>query len=146
MPVSAKWYGKSLQNQYAGTAVNWTADTIKVALTTSTYTPNQDTHDYYDDITNEVANGNGYTTGGTALAGKSINYDTATNAIQLRGGTAQWTGSFTARYAVIYKDTGNGATSPLMGYVDFGGDETISSATLSVVFDQTEGVLKIAAA
>lgn len=149
MAVSCKWYGLGLQGQYSATAarrVDWVGDTIKVALCTSSYTPNQDTHDFYNDLTNEVANGNGYTTGGASLANKTTSYDTATNETRLDADDVSWTSSsFTARYAVVYKDTGAAATSPLLGYVDFGGDETVASGTLTITWDAT-GVLKITAA
>ena len=42
-------------------------DTIKVALVTATYTPDQDLHEDFADLTNEVV-GTGYTAGGGALA------------------------------------------------------------------------------
>lgn len=45
---------------------------LKLQLHTSTYTPNRNTHDYQDDLTNEVANGNGYTTGGKAVANPTV--------------------------------------------------------------------------
>lgn len=150
MPATAKWYGKALEGQYGATAgrrVDWAGDTIKVALCTSSFSPNQDTQDFYDDITNEVANGNGYTTGGATLSSKTVNYDSSTNTVALRAGASSWTtATFTARYAVIYKDTGTGSTSPLIGYVDFGGDETVSSGTFTITWDVTDGVLKITAA
>ena len=149
MPATAKWYGKAIEGQYGTTAarrVDWGTDTIKVALCTSSFTPDQDTQDFYDDVTNEVS-GTGYTAGGATLASKSVNYDSASNTMSLRAGATSWTGAtFTARYAVIYKDTGTGSTSPLLGYVDFGGDETVSSGTFSITWDVTDGVLKITAA
>ena len=148
MPATAKWYGKALSGQYGTTAANrvdWSGDTIKVALCTSTYTPNQDTHDFFDDITNEVS-GTGYTAGGATLSSKSVNYDSATNVTSLRAGASSWTGAtFTCRYAVVYKSTGTASTSPLIGYVDFGGDETVSSGTFTITWDVTDGVMKITA-
>lgn len=149
MAVTAKWYGEGLLGQYSATAarrVDWDTDTIKVSLHTSTYTPDQDAHNFYDDLTNEVPNGSGYTTGGTAITTSTPTYDTGTNEVRLDATDAQWTSaSFTARYAVIYKDTGVAGTSPLLGYVDFGGDETVSSGTFTITWDST-GVLKITAA
>ena len=44
-------------------AIDWLNDTIKVMLVTSAYTPDQDAHDFKDDITNEIS-GTGYTAGG----------------------------------------------------------------------------------
>ena len=148
MPVSAKWYGKALEGQYSATSarrVDWVNDTIKVALCTSSYTPDQDAHDFFNDITNEVS-GTGYTAGGATLGTKSLNYDTATNVLSLRAATSSWTSAtFTARYAVIYASTGSSATSPVLGYVDFGGDQTVSSGTFNIAWDATDGVLKITA-
>lgn len=149
MAATAKWYGKAIEGQYGATAarrVDWATDDIKVALCTSSFTPNQDTQDFYDDLTNEVS-GTGYTAGGALLASKSVNYDAASNVVSLRAGATSWTGAtFTCRYAVVYKDTGTGSTSPLIGYVDFGGDEQVSSGTFTITWDVTDGVLKITAA
>jgi hypothetical protein len=147
--VTAKWYGEALLGQYSSTAarrVDWDADTIKCSLHTSSYSPNQDTHNFYDDLTNEVANGNGYATGGVALTTSAPAYDATSNTLRLDASDAQWTSAtFTARYAVVYKDTGSAATSPLLGYVDFGGDETVSSGTFTIQWDSTDGVLRIVA-
>lgn len=147
--ATGKWFGLSLTGQYGATAgnrVDWVTDTIKVALTTNTFTPNQDTHDFFNDVTNEVV-GTGYTAGGITLTGKSVSYDTASNETRLISSlNPSWTASsFTARWAIIYKDTGTASTSPLLGYVDFGGDETVSSGTFTITWDAT-GVLKITAA
>jgi hypothetical protein len=116
-----------------------------VALTTSAYTPAQDTHNFFDDVTNEIT-GTGYTAGGVTLAGKTTAYDATSNETRLDANDASWTtASFTARRAVVYKDTGTASTSPLLGYVDFGGDQTVSSGTFTIQWDAT-GVLKITAA
>jgi hypothetical protein len=96
-------------------------------------------------VTNEIV-GAGYTAGGVALGTKSVSYDSATNETRLIAANSQWTAaSFTARIAVVYKDTGVAATSPLLGWVDFGADETIASGTFTIQWDAT-GVLKLAAA
>jgi hypothetical protein len=58
-------------------------------------------------LTNEVANANGYTTGGTALALTLSGTTTVTVAMTT---APVWTasgGSITARYAVIYEVGGN---------------------------------------
>lgn len=75
MAVSAKWYGKAFLSVF-NKEVDWGTDTIKVALTTSTYTPNADTHDYFDDVTNEVT-GTAYVAGGATLGTKTITYTAA---------------------------------------------------------------------
>jgi hypothetical protein len=119
----------------ANKEIDWDSDTIKVALVTSSYTPAQDTHDYWDDVSaNEVANGNGYTTGGATLGSKTITQDDATNKQTFDAADTSWTAStITARYAVIYNSTpGSGATNPLIGYVDFGSDQSSSSGTFLI--------------
>ncbi len=70
MAVTAFLYG-SVPAKLANKEIDWDTDTIKVALCTSTYTPNQDTHDYFNDITNEVS-GTGYTSGGATLTSTEV--------------------------------------------------------------------------
>lgn len=122
--------------------VDWVGDTIQCSLHTVTYTPDQDVHDFFNDATNEIT-GTGYTAGGVSLGSKTLTYDTATNQVRLDAVDASWTGAtFTARYAVIWKDTaGASTTDPLLSYVDFGADESVASGTFSVVWDAT-GVLR----
>jgi hypothetical protein len=146
MAVTAKVYGVPVKNQYNGAAVvDWDTDTIKIALCSSSYVPDQDTHDFFNDVTNEIT-GTGYSAGGATLASCTVTYDTATNEIRLDAADASWTtASFTARYAVIYKSTGTASTSPLVCWIDFGSDQTGSSGTFTVVYDTT-GVLKFVVA
>lgn len=144
MAVSATWNGPAIEGQYGTTAarrIDWVTDTIKVMLATSTYTPNQDTHDFVNDVTNEVS-GTGYTAGGATLGSKTVVYTGASNKLVLDAADTSWTtATFTARYAIVYKDTGTASTSPIMGTVDFGGDQTVTAATFSIVWD-ADGVLK----
>lgn len=44
---------------------------VKILMTTDTYAPNFDTHDFRDDITNEVT-GTGYSAGGVVMTGTSL--------------------------------------------------------------------------
>jgi hypothetical protein len=123
---------------------DWDTDTIKVSLHTSTYTPDQDAHDFYNDVTNEVSSTN-YTAGGATLTTPTVTYDSATNEIRLDADNPSWTPvSFTARYAVWYKSTGTASTSPLIAYTDFGADVTVSSGTFTITVDST-GVIKATA-
>jgi hypothetical protein len=68
--------------------IDFDTDVIKCSLHTSTYTPNRDTHRYQSDLTNEVASGNGYTTGGATLAGCSMAYTAANSLTAWVGSTA----------------------------------------------------------
>lgn len=122
MAVTAKLYG-SYPAKVANKEIDFDSDTIKVALCTSSYTPDQDAHDYFNDITNEVT-GTGYSAGGATLGSKTVTYTSGTNTQAFDAADTQWASStITARYAIIYDASpGSAATNPLIGYVDFGAD------------------------
>jgi hypothetical protein len=142
MAVTAFWYGNALLKAL-NKEIDWDSDVIKVALVTSTHVPNQDTHAYFSDITNEAV-GTGYTVGGQALASKTITYTGATNVIALDAADTTWASStITARYAVIYDDTpATAATKPLLAYVDFGVDQSSTNGNFTLTWD-ANGILKI---
>ena len=114
--MPSKLYGNFLAKAL-NKEVDWDSDTIKVALLTSAYTPNQDTHDYYDDVSGSEVSGTGYSAGGNTLSSKTVTYDTATNVIVLDAADTTWASStITARYAVVYDDSGaTAASKPLIG-------------------------------
>ena len=123
-------------------SIDLDTDTIKVALVTSSYTPNQDTHDNFDDVTNEVS-GTGYTAGGQALANKAVTADNTDNEGVFDADDVTWSSStITARGAVLYKDTGTASTSKLICYIDFGADKISSSGNFTITWD-AEGILNL---
>lgn len=123
-------------------SIDLDTDTIKVALVTSTYTPDQDAHDNFDDVTNEVS-GTGYTAGGAALGSKVVSVDNTDNEGVFDAADATWsTSTITARAAVLYKDTGTPSTSKLICYIDFASDQ-ISSAGDFVIAWNAEGILNL---
>ncbi|RMH18227.1 MAG: hypothetical protein D6698_07355 [Gammaproteobacteria bacterium] len=139
--ATATAYGPGFQNFFDNN-IDWVNDTIKVALTTSTYTPNQDTHEFFSDVTNEVT-GTGYTAGGQTLTTKTATYDSATNTIKLDAADVTWASStITARYAVVYKDTGVSTTSPLICYIDFVSDQSSSSGDFTITWD-ANGIINV---
>lgn len=101
-------YGKAYANLLGGetsgesSAVDFLSDTIKMALTTSAYTPNRDTHEFFSDITNEIT-GTGYTAGGVALASKTITYTAADSWATARANSTAY-----AVGDVVRPSTGNG--------------------------------------
>lgn len=107
--------------------VDTVANTVKIALTTSTYTPNstETGNSAYADITNELTTANGYTAGGGTLT--SVVSTAITGGFKLSSAAFVWTasgGSISAwRNAVMYvSGTLWARTSPLIGY--FIGDAT----------------------
>lgn len=123
-------------------SIDLDTDTIKVALVTSTYTPDQDTHEFFSSVTNEVS-GTGYSAGGAALANKAVTEDTVDDEGVFDADDTSWASStITARAAVIYKDTGVAATSPLICYIDFGADKSTTAGTFLITWN-AEGLLNL---
>ena len=125
-------YNSCIDDEARG-AIDFDTDTFKLMLVTSSYTANKDTHDKRDDVTNEVANGNGYTTGGATVA-CTVTKDTANDKVTLVFAAASWaTSTFTAAGGVIYKSRGGASSADnLVAFIDFGGDVSSSSSTFSV--------------
>jgi len=115
---------------------------INVALVTSTYTPDIDTHEDFADITNEVT-GTGYTAGGATLASKTVTKDTVDDEGVFDAADVTWSSStITARGAVVYLDTGTAATSLLIAYFDFGADKVSSSGDFTIQWN-AEGIINV---
>lgn len=112
-----------------------TTDTLKVMLLDNTYTANIDTHQNKDDIdtlTVEIS-GTGYTAGGQALAGVSVTTDNVNDLAVVDANDVVWTNAtITARYALVYLDTGTPSTSTLLGLFDFGTDITSTNADFTI--------------
>jgi hypothetical protein len=101
---------------------DFAVDTIKIALYTNAATLNADTTAYT--TTGEVV-ATGYTAGGNTLT-PTVSSSSGTSFVTFANTT--WSGAFTARGALIYKD-GGGAICVL----DFGSDKT-SVTTFEVQF------------
>jgi len=147
MATTAKWYGQALLGLVSATAArrfDWANDTFKVALVKSAYTPDQDAHDFWDDVSANEITGTGYTAGGKELFEKAVSYDAATNTVRLKAKTVEWK-EVTAeyRYAVVYKDTGTAGTSPVVQYLDAGAVQKIVAGTVKIEWDATDGAMRI---
>lgn len=105
--------------------------TFKMILTTSSQALDAtfvgtSTECLYADLTAQVANGNGYTTGGKTL---TMSVTQSTGTITVDCDDQSWTSAtFTAKYAVIFNDTPTSPADPLLGFVDL---ETTSGTGLS---------------
>lgn len=144
--MPSKLYGNFLAKAL-NKEVDFDSDTIKVALLSSSYTPNQDTHDYFDDVSTYEVTGTGYTSGGQTLGSKTVTYDSANNVIVLDAADVTWSSStITARYAVIYDDSGaTAASKALIGYVDFSSDQSSTNGNFTITWDST-GIVRITVA
>jgi hypothetical protein len=143
--MPSKLYGNFLLKAL-NKEVDFDTDTIKVALLSSSYTPDQDAHDYFNDVSTYEVSGTGYTAGGNTLASKTATYDSANNVIVLDAADTTWASStITARYAVVYDATGTSSTSALIGYVDFGSDQSSTNGNFTITWDST-GIVRITVA
>jgi hypothetical protein len=109
--------------------IDFDAATYQGSLHTSTFAPNVDTMDFQDDLTNEVANGNGYTTGGAVLTGLALTYDAPTDQIRWDFNDPSWNFAIATswRYMNVWINTaGAASTDPLMFLLDWGTTQTVS--------------------
>lgn len=88
--------------------VNFSTDTLKVALVKNSYSYNT-THEFYSDLGANVLNTPQLLTGKTVVGGVFDAADVTFTAVTIGD---------TALAVVIYKDTGTGSTSPLLAYID----------------------------
>jgi len=99
--------------------IDLTSDTIKCMLT-SGHTVDIDNDAYYSDVSSDEVSGTGYTAGGATLANKSVTQDDTNDKAVFDADDVTWSSStITADGAILYKDTGNGSTSPVIAYFPF---------------------------
>jgi hypothetical protein len=124
-------YNRALELWARGN-IDFDTDTFRVMLTTSGYSENKDTHDFRDDVTNEVT-GTGYSAGGNTVT-VSVTLDTVNDRVDISLGGTTWPAStITARKAVYYKSRGGAASADeLVAVNDFGSDVISSSGTFTL--------------
>lgn len=151
VPDKAKLNFESATNTLAQS----TAANFKVALVSSAWTPANSTDEVWADVSaNEIANGNGYTTGGAAAATVTLNQTSGTVKFTLTFASPTWTASGTGipawrRAVLYYSGTLNGKVNPLIGH--FLGDSsgtvdiplTTSGNTITLTMNAS-GILTIA--
>ena len=104
------------------------ADTIKIALFTSSASLGASTTAY--STSNEVANGNGYATGGIELTSRAV--ATSGTTAYFDAADPSWTSAtFTANGALIYNSS---ASDKAIAVLAFGGDFTVAGGTFQIVF------------
>ena len=109
--------------------VHLAADTYKIALFVSAATLSKSTTAYA--ATNEVPNGNGYTTGGATLAGFTTALDTDTAVLDWTTDPSWPAATITARGALIYNST---RSNKAVAVLDFGADIVSTNGTFTVTF------------
>lgn len=119
----ASWnlYDIFRQKQVAGQGqIDIDSVTIKCALVVAAYTPDQNLHDFWSDVSANEVSGSNYTAGGNACASPTVTMSGAGLVTVDANDPATWaqhaTGFSNAVRAILYRDTGVGTTSELIAY------------------------------
>lgn len=116
------------------------AGTLKMAIVTGSYTPDQNAHDFWNDVSANEVSGTGYTAGGNALATPTWTMSGAGLGTFDASDPATWSqngaGFSNGRRAIIYYDTGTASTSTLVAYSDnFGADTGNVAGDLTITLN-----------
>jgi hypothetical protein len=86
--------GNSVKYKLATAGINFSSDTFKARLMATGYAFNRTTHLKWSNVSaNELANVNGYTTGGMALTGVAVTEDNTNNKTTVTWNNPTWTAS-----------------------------------------------------
>lgn len=122
---------------------NFSANTFKIALYTSTATLGESTTAY--SATNEVASTGNYTAGGNTLT-VSVTPTSTGNVAFLSFANTTWANAtITANGALIYNNTNANAAVAVLA---FGGDKTSTNGTFAINFptaDSTSAIIRLTA-
>lgn len=123
--MSNALYGKG-RDKFLNGSINWTSDTIKAILIDSAdYTVSIDTHEFLSDVAAAARVSTATLSGKSSALGVADASDTVFSTVS----------GDTVEAILLYKDTGNEATSALIGYIDVatglpvtpnGGDITVA--------------------
>ena len=128
---------RTFYNSYKAAVFNPTinpySDTIKCAFLTSSYTPDYDAHDNFDDVSAyEISASGTYSAGGITLTNKTVTQDNTDNeGVFDCDDVSVTSATITTRYAVFYKSTGTPSTSKLIALDDFGSNKSSSTGTFT---------------
>ena len=124
------------------------ADTIKIALFTSSASLGAATTDY--STSNEISNtsGSAYTAGGAALTNTGVGL-TSTTAFTDFSDVSFTSATFTANGAMIYNTTtdGGSSTTDAVCIIAFGSDKTATNGTFTIQFpanDSSNAIIRLA--
>lgn len=139
-----QWYGKAIENIINGD-LDMGAGTFKVALASSSYTPDPDAHDFWNDVSANEVTGTNWSAGGQTVT-VTLDQDTSNNRIRVFvSDVSVNTVTLTdGKHAILYKDTAGAASADnLVGYVTFDTALAPTAGTLNIDFDGTNGALRI---
>lgn len=135
-------YGLTLEKMLIDTAgQSMEAETHKMLLVTDSYTPDFDTHEFRDDITNEVT-GTGYTAGGVTVTSTEITLSSGVLIFDAADTVYETVTIADAMASVFYFNVGSAETDMLVLLQDF---VTAASATAAnfTIQHHSDGILRI---
>lgn len=138
-------FGLTLEKMFIDTAAqSLEAETHKALMTTDTYAPDFDVHDFRNDVTNEVT-GTGYSSGGTTITTTEITVGSpSAGVLKYDHDDVQWASSTIANAMCLvgYFNVGTSATDQLIYLLDF---VTAVSTTAGLLLVQiaTNGVFNL---
>lgn len=114
-------------------ATNYSLDTFKALLTNTA--PVATNHVYSDISATEVANGNGYTTGGATIT-MGLSNSSGTETVTASAASPTWTATGAVgpfRYVAVYDSSAS--TKTLQAWFDYGSSISLASGdTFTIVF------------
>ena len=124
-------------NAQISTAIDLEADTFKVMLLTSSHTTDIDAHVFIDDVSANEVSGTGYTAKGLPIVPVATTEDGSDLGKLDAANVNITTATVTARYGVLYKDTGTASTSPIVVIYDFTTDQTSTAGTFTIAVNSS---------
>lgn len=109
----------------------WVGETWKLMLLSNAHVPNAASQQYVSDVmANQIVDtGGAYTAGGVPVAGKASladgdNYSLDASDVSIGPGA-----TIAYRYGILFKDTGNTATSPIRAQIDLGAQSVVNGTS-----------------
>lgn len=125
--VIPKFYKKEKVDELA-------AESLYLMLLSSSHVPNANTQQYVSQVSsNEITDsGAVYVAGGIALTGKIGSYDSLNAFLDANDLSIGPNSTLNYRWGVLYKNTGNPATSPIRAHIDFLTNQIITNGTSTI--------------
>jgi hypothetical protein len=130
-----------------GGLIDFETDIFYMMLTDATYIPNQNVHKFKSVISGELGQSySGYSVGGMQMPISTVSYTSTTKTLTINASNVQWPlvtfPAPGARYGIVYdsatKDgSGSDVAKPLVGYVDFVSDQTVTDMAFHVNWPST---------
>lgn len=118
--------------------IDFDNDAFQIILMQTGFTFDKDSDSLYADVSgSELTTANGYTVGGNTLTGVSVTEDDTDDRAEVTWNNTTWTASGgsigPSPGAIIYDDTVASPLKPVVGYIDFGGDQTQPSGGTATI-------------